>query len=72
LRNVSLNHVLWVDPSINNSEENKLFANYFKNAFMKNRIDFSYALDVETGIFKAKNAVNTIMLASNGMAHTIL
>ena len=38
----------------------------------ENNIDFSYALDVETGIEKAKDAVNTIMLASNGMAETIV
>jgi len=63
---------LWVDPAIEHFEENTQFANYFKNAFINKNIDFSYAQDVETGIDKAKDAVNTIIVAPNGMAKTII
>ena len=64
--------MLWVDPTIEYCEENKLLVTYFKNAFMKNNIDFEYTVDIDTAMEKTKDAVNTVIIATNGVGEIIL
>ena len=71
-RPVSLNNVLWIDPCILQDEDNLNDMNYFQTELKKHNIDFSFTEDIEEGINMTKDAVNTVIIASNAMGQTIL